>query len=114
MLRQLQLHLAIALLLANNSSVATAQGVQAPVDADILLHGGQLLDGSGSPAVPGDVAIRGDRIVAVGLFQPGSNRKMRRPGTETAVEAGRRSSSGGGLSARTLSVATGSGVCSTT
>lgn len=43
----------------------------APVDADILLRGGQILDGTGSPARPGDVAIAGDRIVAVGEFIPG-------------------------------------------
>jgi N-acyl-D-aspartate/D-glutamate deacylase len=43
----------------------------AAVDADILLKGGQILDGGGSPAVRGDVAIRGDRIVAVGEFEAG-------------------------------------------
>jgi N-acyl-D-amino-acid deacylase len=43
-----------------------------PVDADILLAGGQILDGSGGPAVRGDVAIRGDRIVAVGQFEYGT------------------------------------------
>ncbi|HMP08024.1 MAG TPA: hypothetical protein PJ982_16875, partial [Lacipirellulaceae bacterium] len=42
-----------------------------PVDADIVLSGGEILDGSGGPAVRGDVAIRGDRIVAVGDFEPG-------------------------------------------
>jgi N-acyl-D-aspartate/D-glutamate deacylase len=48
-----------------------AQEAAAPVDADLLLRGGQILDGIGSPAVAGDVAIRGDRIVAVGQFTPG-------------------------------------------
>lgn len=43
----------------------------APVDADILLRGGQILDGTGSPARPGDVAIVGDKIVAVGEIVPG-------------------------------------------
>ncbi|WP_168206650.1 N-acyl-D-amino-acid deacylase family protein [Lacipirellula limnantheis] len=41
------------------------------VDADLLLRGGQILDGTGSPARPGDVAIAGDRIVAVGEIVPG-------------------------------------------
>ncbi len=50
---------------------ARAQESAAAVDADILLRGGQVLDGSGSPAVAGDVAIRGDRIIAVGQFTPG-------------------------------------------
>jgi N-acyl-D-amino-acid deacylase len=35
-------------------------------EADILLRNGRLLDGAGNPWVRGDVAIRGDRIVAVG------------------------------------------------
>ena len=43
----------------------------AAVDADILLRGGQILDGTGSPAYPGDVAIVGDKIVAVGEIVPG-------------------------------------------
>jgi N-acyl-D-aspartate/D-glutamate deacylase len=43
----------------------------APVDADLLLHGGTIYDGSGAAAVVGDVAIRGGRIVAVGQFTPG-------------------------------------------
>jgi N-acyl-D-aspartate/D-glutamate deacylase len=50
---------------------SVAQEPAAPVDADILLRGGQLLDGTGSPAVVGDVAIRGDRVVAVGQFTAG-------------------------------------------
>lgn len=42
-----------------------------PVDADILLRGGTIVDGSGSPGTKGDLAIRGDRIVAVGDFTTG-------------------------------------------
>ncbi|MBV9577704.1 MAG: D-aminoacylase [Chloroflexi bacterium] len=34
--------------------------------ADLLIRGGTLVDGSGSPGVQADVAIRGDRVVAVG------------------------------------------------
>jgi predicted amidohydrolase YtcJ len=34
--------------------------------AEIILRGGTLIDGTGSPARKGDLAIRGDRIVAVG------------------------------------------------
>ncbi|MEX2170539.1 MAG: D-aminoacylase [Pirellulales bacterium] len=43
-----------------------------PVDADIVLRGGSIIDGSGSPAKLGDVAIKGDRIVAVGEFAAGN------------------------------------------
>src|SRR5687767_6339050 len=69
--------LAVNLLLAMISSsvlLTKVSGEEAtpPIDADILLRGGQVLDGSGSPAAAGDVAIRGDQIVAVGQFTPGA------------------------------------------
>ncbi len=38
---------------------------------DLLIRGGRIIDGTGSPWVRGDVAIRGDRIAAVGLM-PGA------------------------------------------
>ena len=40
----------------------------APLVVDTLLEGGTIVDGSGSPALVGDVALHGDRIVAVGQF----------------------------------------------
>src|SRR5260221_4815230 len=33
---------------------------------DIVIRGGSIIDGTGAAAVPGDVAIEGDKIVAVG------------------------------------------------
>ena len=36
------------------------------VEADVVLRGATLYDGSGAPGVVGDLALRGDRIVAVG------------------------------------------------
>ena len=33
---------------------------------DILIRNGPIVDGSGNPWVSGDIAIRGDRIVAIG------------------------------------------------
>lgn len=42
-------------------------GAQQPAETyDLILRGGTLYDGSGKPPVVGDVAVRGDRIVAVG------------------------------------------------
>ena len=38
----------------------------APVEVDVVLRGGTIYDGSGSPGVIGDIAIDGDAIVAVG------------------------------------------------
>src|SRR5262245_42382290 len=40
-----------------------------PVQADLVLRGGTLYDGSGGEGGLGDVAIKGDRIVAVGTFE---------------------------------------------
>src|SRR5262245_5071499 len=39
-----------------------------PVQADVVVRGATLYDGSGKPGVVGDLAVRGDRIVAVGKF----------------------------------------------
>ena len=35
---------------------------------DLVIRGGKIVDGTGNPWFHGDVAIRGDRIVAVGLL----------------------------------------------
>ncbi len=51
--------------------VSAAQAADQPVDADILLRGGTIMDGSGGQPSVGDVAIRGQRIVAVGRFPTG-------------------------------------------
>jgi dihydroorotase/N-acyl-D-amino-acid deacylase len=37
-----------------------------PAPPDLVLRGGRIVDGSGNPWFAGDLAIRGDRIVAVG------------------------------------------------
>jgi N-acyl-D-aspartate/D-glutamate deacylase len=41
---------------------------QTDVEADYVLRGGEICDGTGSNPVVGDVAIKGDRVVAVGKF----------------------------------------------
>jgi N-acyl-D-amino-acid deacylase len=38
---------------------------------DVVIRGGTIYDGSGKPPVTGDVAIKGDSIVAVGTIPPG-------------------------------------------
>lgn len=43
-----------------------------PVNADVLLEGGTIYDGTGSEGVVGDLAIKDARIVAVGKFQRGT------------------------------------------
>ncbi len=43
--------------------------LSAEVEADVVLRGATLHDGSGKPGQKGDLAIKGDRIVAVGAFK---------------------------------------------
>jgi N-acyl-D-amino-acid deacylase len=47
------------------SSLAFGQE-QRPEPFDILIRGGKIVDGTGNPWIEGDVAIRGDRIEAIG------------------------------------------------
>ena len=63
--------LALALLLAPP---------EAPADAptyDLVIRGGKVVDGTGNPWFVGDVAIRGDRIVAVGRVPRDARRSAR-------------------------------------
>src|SRR5512140_552614 len=50
----------------SDASRMPGQGLGAGVDCDLLLEGGLVVDGTGAPARAASVAIRGDRIVAVG------------------------------------------------
>ncbi len=56
------LPLAAGLLFLIPSGAGTVEAEQ----ADLILRGGRVLDGAGNPWVRADVAIQGDRIVAVG------------------------------------------------
>lgn len=46
------------------------------VEADVVLRGATLYDGSGAPGKIGDLAIKNDRIVAVGKFQTKGDPKV--------------------------------------
>jgi N-acyl-D-amino-acid deacylase len=51
-------------------SQTQAEGsVTSDSDFDVLIKNGHIVDGSGNPWVSGDIAIRGDRIAAIGNLQ---------------------------------------------
>ncbi|HMC28186.1 MAG TPA: amidohydrolase family protein, partial [Verrucomicrobiae bacterium] len=41
---------------------------------DLVIRGGKIVDGTGNPWFYGDVAVKGDRIAAVGAIKGGANR----------------------------------------
>lgn len=47
-----------------------------PVAADFVLKGATVIDGTGAPRRKADVAVKGDRIVAVGTFEVSTNTKV--------------------------------------
>lgn len=62
---------AVTLLLLASPGYLRPQQARAAIDADVLLSQGTIIDGTGSAGIVGDLAIRGDRIVAVGEFEAG-------------------------------------------
>ncbi len=66
---------ASAALAAALLSTSSAQGAEAP-KYDVLIRNGVIYDGSGGEAYRGEVAINGDRVVAVGKSLPGSAKKI--------------------------------------
>ncbi|NLF70384.1 MAG: D-aminoacylase [Candidatus Anammoximicrobium sp.] len=61
----------VASLTALSLAVSVVPVSAASVDADLVLQGGTIHDGSGGEPVVGDVAVRAGRIVGVGKFTPG-------------------------------------------
>lgn len=61
----------VCLALTLGLPIPIASALAEPVDADVLLRGGTICDGSGAEPVVGDVAIRGGRIVALGRVSAG-------------------------------------------
>ncbi len=61
---------------------------QVEVDADYVLRGATIYDGTGSDGEVGDVAIKNDRIVAVGKFAAKGNPRIldvHRPGARARL-----------------------------
>ena len=53
------------------TTILTASLRAEPIDADLVLRGGTLYDGTGAAPVVADLAVKGDRIVAIGTFETG-------------------------------------------
>jgi dihydroorotase/N-acyl-D-amino-acid deacylase len=53
-----------------------AASLAQPPQYDVVIHGGRIVDGAGAPSFLGDVAIRGDRIAAMGWL-PGAQAARR-------------------------------------
>jgi N-acyl-D-aspartate/D-glutamate deacylase len=70
----MRLHARLLLLTILLASLAAPGSAQAP-PFDVIIRGGQVLDGTGSAAVRADVGIRGDRIVTVGSLDGQSARR---------------------------------------
>src|SRR6478672_648521 len=55
---------------------ATPALAQQPASYDILIRGGRIVDGTGNPWYAGDVAIRADRIVAIGKLNHATAKRV--------------------------------------
>src|SRR5438067_13383903 len=51
------------------------QAARPPETWDVLIRGGRIVDGTGNPWFDGDVAVRGDRIAAVGRLAGATARR---------------------------------------
>ena len=71
------------LLLCSSMLVSAPLAAQAPA-YDLIIRGGTLYDGSGKPPVVGDVAIKDDRIVAVGKVEGEAKREVAAKGMAVA------------------------------
>jgi len=65
-----------ATLIAIISTLIVSCSQSQPPEYDLVIRGGTLFDGSGTPGVIGDVGVRGDRIVAVGQVNGSGSRSI--------------------------------------
>ena len=64
------------LLLASAALLPLAHADDEPPAYDLLITGGRVVDGTGNPWFKGDVAIKGDRIAAVGAVKGKAKRTI--------------------------------------
>src|SRR5262245_11395401 len=89
MIKSIQLHnptrvlnlvaiLVLALMTLSSSRASsgnTKVSAFAKAEYDLVFRGGRIFDGTGNPWFAGDVAVQGDRIVAVGRIPPGAGKR---------------------------------------
>ncbi len=69
--------LGVALALASGGAArATSAEGEAAAKYDLILRGGRIVDGAGNPWFKGDLAVRGDRIAAVGGLGEATARRV--------------------------------------
>jgi N-acyl-D-aspartate/D-glutamate deacylase len=56
--------------------IALAQPERTPVQYDILIRNGRIIDGTGNPWYLGDIGVRADRIVAIGKLRDATARRV--------------------------------------
>lgn len=73
-----------SLMLLCSSMLLSASAIAQAPAYDLIIRGGTIYDGSGKPPVVGDVAIRDDRIVAVGKVDGGAKTEVAAKGMAVA------------------------------
>jgi N-acyl-D-aspartate/D-glutamate deacylase len=63
-----RIHVALTMLLIVGAGCLSGRGTPQPTTYDVLIRGGLVYDGTGSPGRTVDVAVKGDLIAAVGDF----------------------------------------------
>src|SRR5262245_45598587 len=78
-MRRLKCLVALAAWLLSIGIVALAQSKPAAGASptyDLLITHGRIIDGSGNPWYSGDIAVQGDRIVAIGKLEGATAKKV--------------------------------------
>ena len=59
----------------SQSQIGATSARQQPADYDLVIRNAKIVDGTGNPWFHGDVAVRGERIVAVGVVPPAAAKR---------------------------------------